>query len=526
MEKFKEKYSVYTLMLVVVALFIGGWNSCQAQPAITLMPVDGLWYTWTVDDGILYDDGNVAGNYTNNGLGALTIYPTDQANTKIYLRFIEFRVENQASCDYDYLEVYDGDDMSNLIGKYCGTSLPDVVQSTHITGAVTLLWSSDGSVTDAGFKIDVSVIDPMKTIELGDRNSQLTNGRVPSYAYYDYSWSGLMWGQADMGVPVIIENISFDVVNDINTTINNQKIYLAHTSANSFPDGMEPTEFSGPWTNWTLVYTGDITWIQGWNNIILDASFIYNGLDGILVKTVNEDGSWVSTYPEYRYTSRSNTVVYNYADGGFPGPSGYRNSYRPNMRFGSGEGGALPIELLSFGVSADDLNQAVIEWSTASQIINDYFTVQRSIDGYEWEDVSKVTGCGNCNTQIDYSYIHTNPLVGLSYYRLMQTDFDGNFEIFHPESITIKDVRTVGLHIIPNPAIDVIQLELVYPDPLHRDFNHDVRIYNSDGVEVYKKFYMGEIENFNIDIKKLRSGYYIINTKSSHLKTTGKFIKQ
>ena len=526
MKNIRDKYSFYTLMLIIVAMLIGGWNNCQAQPTVALIPIDGLWYTWTVDDGVLYDDGDAGGNYTNDGLGALTIYPTDQSNTKIYLRFIEFRVENQASCNYDYLEVYDGDDMSNLIGKYCGTSLPDVVQSTHITGAVTLLWSSDGSVTDTGFKIDVSVINPMITVELGDRNSQLTDGRVPSYGYYDYSWSGLMWGQADMGVPVIIENIQFDVVNDINTTINNQKIYLAHTSANMFPDGMEPTEFSGPWTNWTLVYTGDITWVQGWNNITLDASFVYNGLDGLLVKTVNEDGSWVSAYPEYRYTSRANTVVYNYADGGFPEPSGFRNSVRPNMRFGSGGGSALPIELLSFGVESNDTNDVVVEWTTASQSNNDYFTVQRSVDGYEWEEVTKITGCGNCNSQIDYIYLDRDPYNGVSYYRLMQTDYDGNFEIFAPQSVTVANYLTIGLHIIPNPAIDNIQLELVYPDPTHREYNHDVRIYNSDGTEVYKKFYMGELESFDIDIKKLKPGYYIVNTKSDQTKGVGKFIKE
>lgn len=526
MKDFREKYSFYTLMLIIVAMLIGGWNTCQAQPTITLMPVDGMWYTWTVDDGILYDDGDAGGNYTNDGLGALTIYPTDQANDKIYLRFIEFRVENQASCNYDYLEVYDGDDMSNLIGKYCGTNLPDVVQSTHATGAVTLLWSSDFSVTDAGFKIDVSVIDPLWTVELGDRNSQSSDGRVPAYGYYDYSWSGLMWGQADMGVPIIIENISFDVMNDINTTMNNQKIYLAHTSTNMFPNGTEPTDGSGPWTDWTLVYTGDITWTQGWNNITLDIPFVYNGAEGLLVKTVNEDGTWVSAYPQYRYTSRANTVVYNYADGGFPGPSGFRNSLRPNMRFGFGGGGALPIELLSFDASTNESNEVVIDWSTASQIINDYFTIQRSQDGYEWEDVTQIPGCGNCNTQIDYQYIDRSPYIGVSYYRLMQTDYDGNFEIFPPKSVTVKNEQTIGLHIKPNPAIDYIQLELVHPDPTYHGYNHDVRIYNTNGVEVYKMFFIGEIDDFNIDIMKLKPGYYIVNAKSDQIKGVGKFIKE
>ena len=140
--------------------------------------------------------------------------------------------------------------------------------------------------------------------------------------------------------------------------------------------------------------------------------------------------------------------------------------------------------------------------------------------------MTKITGCGSCNTQIDYSYLDRNPHIGLSYYRLMQTDYDGNFEIFAPESVNVANDLTIGLHIIPNPAIDYIQLELVYPDPTHREYNHDVRIYNADGSEVYKKFYMGELEGFSIDIKKLKPGYYIVNTKSDQFKGMGKFIKE
>jgi hypothetical protein len=470
MKDFKQKYNIYTIVLIAIALCIGGWNSCQAQPTITTMPVDGFWYTWTTDDGILYDDGNVGGDYTNNGLGALTIYPTNQADDKIFLRFVEFRVENQASCNYDFLEVYDGDDMSNLIGKYCGTNLPDIVQSTHATGAVTLMWSSDGSVTDAGFKIDVSIVSPATIVQLGDPNSTTTDGRVPAYGYYDYSWSGLIYKSSEVGAPIIIDEIQFDVDNDINTTMTNQKIFIAHTTMNMFPNGSEPVDGDIEISDWTLVYTGDITWTQGWNAITLDATFFYNGLDNILIKTINEHGSWTSSYPEFRYTSSPNMVVYNYADGGIPSSNGWRNSYRPNMRFGfGGGGGSLPIELLSFGVEANDANEVVVEWSTASQQINDYFTIQRSIDGYEWSDVTKITGCGSCNTQIDYSYIDRNPHIGLSYYRLMQTDYDGNFEIFTPKSVTVASDRTIGLNIYPNPAIDQIQLELVYPDPHHHN---------------------------------------------------------
>lgn len=191
-----------------------------------------------------------------------------------------------------------------------------------------------------------------------------------------------------------------------------------------------------------------------------------------------------------------------------------------------GGGGALPIDLISFGVGANDLDQVVIEWSTLSQVNNDYFTIERSIDVENWEEVKEIPGAGNNNTQMDYHFIDPNPYRGVSYYRLKQTDYDGKFEIFDPKSVIIKNEQTVGLHIKPNPAIDYIQLDLVHPDPNHRPYNHDVRIYNSDGTQVYKMYFMGELKDFSIDVGKLKPGYYMVNSKSDQIKGVGKFIKE
>ncbi len=97
---------------------------------------------------------------------------------------------------------------------------------------------------------------------------------------------------------------------------------------------------------------------------------------------------------------------------------------------------ALPIELLSF--SAEPVQDGVIvEWSTASQINNDYFSVERSTDAYEWWEMIRINGAGNANTQIDYTWLDVNPVDGTSYYRLKQTDYDGESETFNPVSVTI-----------------------------------------------------------------------------------------
>jgi hypothetical protein len=103
----------------------------------------------------------------------------------------------------------------------------------------------------------------------------------------------------------------------------------------------------------------------------------------------------------------------------------------------------LPITLISFDAShAKD--GVLVEWSTLSQINNDYFNVQKSINGYEWEDKTTIQGAGNTNTQMDYNWLDTKPSIGISYYRLKQTDYNGHNETFYPVSVIIQPVvRTI-----------------------------------------------------------------------------------
>jgi hypothetical protein len=84
----------------------------------------------------------------------------------------------------------------------------------------------------------------------------------------------------------------------------------------------------------------------------------------------------------------------------------------------------LPIQLTAFNVSCNN-GEANITWTTQTETNNDYFTVERSIDGINYETVTTVKGAGNSSSPITYTAIDAQPLPGTSYYRLSQTDFDG-----------------------------------------------------------------------------------------------------
>jgi len=129
-----------------------------------------------------------------------------------------------------------------------------------------------------------------------------------------------------------------------------------------------------------------------------------------------------------------------------------------NNRPSSGE--VLPVELLFFNAILNG-NESELTWSTASELDNDFFTIERSINGQDWENITELTGAGTTDERQDYRYIDRFPLPGTSFYRLKQTDFDGKFSFSNIESITKKvDQR---LEMSPNPTNGELSIR-VNPD--------------------------------------------------------------
>ncbi len=86
----------------------------------------------------------------------------------------------------------------------------------------------------------------------------------------------------------------------------------------------------------------------------------------------------------------------------------------------------LPIELLSFAARIVD-GHIQLSWQTASETDNDFFTLERSLDGRSFQEVCVLSGAGNSNVLNSYQFIEYPEASGLYYYRLKQTDYDGNF---------------------------------------------------------------------------------------------------
>jgi hypothetical protein len=114
------------------------------------------------------------------------------------------------------------------------------------------------------------------------------------------------------------------------------------------------------------------------------------------------------------------------------------------------------VELLSFNATLNN-RKVDLTWQTASEHNNDFFTVERSADGFNFEPVLYKDGAGNSNELLSYTIQDVQPLEGVSYYRLKQTDLDGAFEF---SDIKIVDMESnSNVMIYPNPSNGIVNFK-------------------------------------------------------------------
>ena len=111
--------------------------------------------------------------------------------------------------------------------------------------------------------------------------------------------------------------------------------------------------------------------------------------------------------------------------------------------------GTLPVEVLFFEGSIDDQDHAILEWATTSEENFDFFTVERSTDGLNYDGVGEIKGAGNSTQTLYYTYIDERKVEGSVYYRLKATDIDGFVE-YHG-IVSLQGKKREGVSVYPNP---------------------------------------------------------------------------
>lgn len=182
-------------------------------------------------------------------------------------------------------------------------------------------------------------------------------------------------------------------------------------------------------------------------------------------------------------------------------------------------GAPLPIELTDFSAT---YNSCTIElrWITASETNNDFFTIERSVDGITWNIINTVKGAGNTTSSLSYMFVDDAPKIGLQYYRLKQTDFDGKYSYSKIISFYFSCDNAPFINAFPNPTTGEFVLQLS-PESTT---NTCVKVYDMKGKTVQNNKCLTGTTNV-LDISDQSNGIYIIEVNQDGQLTQIKLIK-
>ncbi|MCF2502525.1 FG-GAP-like repeat-containing protein [Dyadobacter sp. CY107] len=162
---------------------------------------------------------------------------------------------------------------------------------------------------------------------------------------------------------------------------------------------------------------------------------------------------------------------------------------------------ALPVTLVSFNANVIE-NQAFLEWKTSSETNSDFFEIQRSIDGKNWNAIGKITASQNTSVDQVYNFIDSNPKLGTNIYRLKMVDQDGTFAYSSLESLSFK--APVNVTFYPNPTQSQLNIDSRTPVT-------QLDIYNSEGKIVKSLSDLRGIKS--VDMSALPAASYLIKTE-------------
>jgi hypothetical protein len=183
-----------------------------------------------------------------------------------------------------------------------------------------------------------------------------------------------------------------------------------------------------------------------------------------------------------------------------------------NWGFGGGGVNPLPIELLEFSATANG-NQVDVFWTTASEINNERFEVERSSNAQSFTKIATLAGAGNSNTLLSYTATDLQPLIGVSYYRLKQIDYNGSFEYSEIVPVVFGGNATPQLQFA---GIRSGMLELSFSLPVH---DAKVNVYDLSGRLIATQR-EGEIKKMLFPADMLGEGLYLVNIESRELRKT------
>ncbi len=172
--------------------------------------------------------------------------------------------------------------------------------------------------------------------------------------------------------------------------------------------------------------------------------------------------------------------------------------------------GALPLTFVDI-IAKPSGSGIELQWQTANEINHDFFIVEKSIDAKTWKSLTVVQSEENSRSSKKYTVLDENPIIGKQFYRIKQTDYDGQFTYSNIVSVLFGTNDSGNLKLYPNPAID--RISMVAEDA--PDDDGELHIINYMGKDILVKKLVHISQN-QIDISQLPKGIYLVRLTSNN----------
>lgn len=493
-----------------------GWVatiSCiPAPPPI----INGTTGNYTVCSATFYDSGGSGSNYSNNETKT-TVFCPSTAGQCMKAVFTSFDLED----NFDYLSVFDGNSTSApmILGSSYTAASPGTITATNIntTGCLTFKFSSDGATLASGWAANIScatcVASPSVAVQQ-DCSGAITicgNQSVPGISLGSGNFNDANLGLGNLGCLN-----DYGATNDGSAEHQSSWYFFSPSASGTIGMTIAPNTATSDydWAIWGP-YTTSIPCPPTGLPLRCSAAAPGNSAGGFTGlgngATDTEEGSsgngWVSPI---NVTVGQKYILFL---------DNWNLSNTPfNISWQLSNGASLgctvlPIELLSFtGEYNNGFN--LIKWTTTSASNVNYFSLERSNDGINWKEISKIY---EQNNSLNYKYYQYEDYSFLSneinYYRLKQTNLSEGQDYSNTIIIESKDnveIRISDIH--PNPANTAIYFN-IFTSQLG---NAHVELIDFTGnLLLTEQYQINSGKNdIKLDLNDLKNGIYIIKISS------------